>query len=274
MISCMPCVNDIHYGKHCRSAEPVYGVAMHFWNGNKSPARQRYELEVLQAVLDAVHHVGELHDNRTDYPSAEDEGNIFGTGVDILVTVLGNPKFADKDKIVINRPLARGMLGKRLLVIRQPDQQAFSAIRTEADMKNKIAGIPATWADADLFRANGYPVAENGSLDDIFFRLADREFDYVSLGALEVEEIHTRLAVRPGGLCMETTLMLQYPMPLVFYVNPAEPEVAERIRKGVDRIQQNGQMEALFQRHFGGIVERLSLEKRRTFHLFNPMLAG
>ena len=247
---------------------------MHFWNGNKSPARQRYELEVLQAVLDAVHHPGDLHDNRTDYPSAEDEGNIFGTGVDILVTVLGNPKFADRDKIVINRPLARGMLGKRLLVIRQQEKEAFASIRTESEMRTMVAGIPATWADADLFRANGYPVAENGSLEDIFLRLADREFDYVSLGALEIEEIHTRLAVDGAGLCIENSLMLEYPMPLVFYVNPAEPGFAEQIRAGLNRIQQNGQLEALFQQHFGGIVERLSLEKRRTFHLFNPMLAG
>jgi hypothetical protein len=185
---------------------------------------------------------------------------------------LGNPKFSEKDKIVIDRPLAKGLLGKRLLVIRRSEQNEFSSIRTESEMKNKVIGIPATWADADLFRANRYPVAEKGSLEDIFFRLARKECDYVSLGALEIEEIYRDMATQADDLCMESDLMLQYPMPLVFYVNSAMPGLADRVREGLQLLQANGQFDAIINQHFGEVIERLSLDKRRTFHLVNPML--
>ncbi|MEX0320577.1 MAG: hypothetical protein AB3N63_00310 [Puniceicoccaceae bacterium] len=245
---------------------------MLFWNGNKSPARQQYELEVLRLVLDAVDFSGDISEDRTDYPSAEDEGNIFNTGVDITVTVLGNLKFGGKDKIVINSPIAKGMLGKRLLVIRNADKATFTSIQNDQQMKSLVAGIPATWADAELFRANGYSVAEKGSLEDIFHRLANREFDYVSLGALEVEQIYEDIAVQAGDLCIEPALMLQYPMPLVFYLNPTRKDLADQVHEGLNSIQSDGSFDRLFNDHFGEVVDRLKLPARRTFHLSNPML--
>ncbi len=40
--------------------------------------------------------------------------------------------------------------------------------RTETQLKAMVAGIPATWADADLLRQNGYQVLEKGSLEQMF----------------------------------------------------------------------------------------------------------
>ena len=172
----------------------------------------------------------------------------------------------------MNSPLAKGMLGKRLLVIRKADQTAFASIQDDREMQSKVVGIPATWADADLFRANGYPVAEKGSLEDIFLRLTRVEFDYLSLGALEIEQIFRDMADQTGDLCIESNLMLQYPMPLVFYIHPAATKLAQRVEDGLHTVQSDGSFDQLFNRHFGEIVGRLHLNNRRTFHLSNPML--
>ena len=248
---------------------------MRFWNGNKSPARQRYELALLHAVLrttQAKNSPVSVEEDRTDYPNADDEGNIFSSGVDVLVTVAGNPKFTGKAFQAIDRPLAKGLLGQRLLIIRQEDTLAFASIRTEKEMKTMVGGIPATWADAAIYEANKYPIVEKGSFEHIFERLKRCEFDYVALGALEIEEVYQSMAGPAGNLVIESSLMMKYPMPLVFYVHPERADLARRMEAGLAAITENGVLDSLFAQHFGSILERLSLETRRTFHLHNPLL--
>jgi ABC-type amino acid transport substrate-binding protein len=248
---------------------------MKFWNGNKSPARQRYELEVLQQVVQATretHGEASIEEDRTNYPLAEDESNVFKTGVDLFVTVKGNAKFNDREKIIVDEPIARGLLGKRLMVVREDQLDEFASISEEDSLKAKTVGIPETWVDAELFRSNGYQVNEIGSFEDMFQRLANREFDYVSLGAMEIEDAFRKLAMPVGGLAIDYHLLISYPMPLVFYVHPDQPELAQRISEGIKTISQNGQLDALFNRHFGKMIEGLHLAPRRTFHLKNPAL--
>ncbi|HSH09230.1 MAG TPA: hypothetical protein VK995_02500 [Oceanipulchritudo sp.] len=248
---------------------------MVFWNGNKSPSRQRYELEVLETVLQATEQASgpvTLRIDDTDYPRAEDEASVFEKGVDALVTVAGNRKFEGKEKIEINIPIAKGLLGCRLLIVKQERLQAFSAVTSMAELARLSIGIPATWADADLFRSNGFSVAEKGSFADVFIRLKREEFDYVALGANEIEEAFASMAAPLGGLALESVLMIQYPFPLVFLVNPAQPLLAERISTGLKNILGNGELDRVFDKHYGSIVERLELGRRRVFHLRNPFL--
>jgi len=151
--------------------------SIYFWNGNKSPARQFYETALLQACLKATdNEYGsvEVRIDNTDYPCADDEANIFLNGADILVTVAGNVKFINKQKLVIPHPLTKGLLG--------------------------------------------------------------------------------------------------YPFPLVFYVNPAKSSLAERVKKGLNKIIANDEFETLFGHYHGDVMQRLNLRKREIFTLTNPLL--
>ena len=68
-----------------------------FWNGNKSPARQAYELALLKMLLASTTLKNStLVNDTTDYPKAEDEGNVLTQQTDILITVAGNKKFHNK----------------------------------------------------------------------------------------------------------------------------------------------------------------------------------
>jgi ABC-type amino acid transport substrate-binding protein len=248
---------------------------MKFWNGNKSPARQSYELDVLQQVVGATRETfgdASIEEDRTNYPLAEDESNVFQKGIDLFVTVKGNAKFLNREKIVVDQPIARGLLGKRLMVVREDRLNEFANISDEDSLQAKTVGVPETWVDAELFRYNGYRVNEVGSLEDMFQRLARGEFDYVTLGAFEIEDAFHKLAKPVGGLAIDYHLLINYPMPLVFYVHPDQEELARRISEGIKIISQNGQLEALFNRHFGKMIEGLHLAPRRTFHLKNPAL--
>lgn len=248
---------------------------VNFWNGNKSPARRIYETALLQACVNQTNEeYGSMSvrvDN-TDYASANDEANIFNLQADILVTVAGNVKFEDKQKLVIPQPLTKGLLGFRLLLVRNESLATFSQIKTANQLQALSIGIPETWADADLYRRNRYKVTEQGKLNDLFLLLKEGFFDYVALGANEIEEIFTHRAAPIGGISIEPSLMFYYAFPLVFYIHPNKPDLAQRIAKGLNQIIANGQFDMLFMHYHGDVVQRLNLANRQMFTLTNPRL--
>lgn len=245
-----------------------------FWNGNKSAVRQQHELELTQAILAASksdYGDSQLIVDETDYPRAEDEGDIFNKGADLLVTVAGNAKFDGKAFIPLYIPLAQGILGNRIMIIRREMQDTFSNLSTD-ELKQLRAGIPATWADAELFRSNGYQVVERGLFEEIFLRLEQGECDYVALGANEVLSIYQQMTQPEQALSIERDLLLHYPFYLVYYLHPQKPELAERIRAGLEAIQHNGVYASLFDKYYGHCRTELNLTGRRRFNLDNPVL--
>ncbi|GEA61315.1 hypothetical protein VCO01S_25080 [Vibrio comitans NBRC 102076] len=213
----------------------------------------------------------EVANDLTDYPDAKDEGNIFNLGADALVTVAGNTKFDQHTFLPVNQPLCMGLLGHRILIIRRQDIAKFSDI-SEDNLKALKAGIPATWADADLFRSNGYQVFEQGSLDTIFADLQLGLCDYVALGANEVQAIYHEFAEQFEGLVIEPSMMLYYPFPLVFYVHPEKEQLASEINSGLQRSRRSGALRSLFDKHYGETVTDMDLLSRRQIELENPLL--
>lgn len=246
------------------------------WNGNKTSSRQVYEQQLLEAVLSATkagHGDWKLLTDVTDYPIAAEEGSVFREkGFDIFGTVMGNVKLAQEKKIIISQPIMKGLLGYRILIIRDADKQKFAAIKTPKQLQKLRLGIPATWADAELFRKNGYTVVEKGSFDELFNRLRNNEFDYVSFGANEVNSVFSERAAAGGGLTIDSSLLVYYPFPLVFYVNPDNTALAERVSQGLKTISANGELDKIFNSQYGELLENLQLQKRQLISLKNPVL--
>ncbi|MDF2155196.1 transporter substrate-binding domain-containing protein [Vibrio sp. CAU 1672] len=244
---------------------------IHFWNGNKSAIRQAFELKVLQLALEQSVHSGEIYNDQTDYPRAEDEGNIFNLGADVLVTVAGNKKFAKTPFLQLPQPLCKGLLGCRVLIVHRHRQHNFARL-SEAQLKQMTVGIPATWADADLFRANQYPVLEQGSLEEMLIALQNGECDYMALGANEAEAILAQYASLAPDLIIEPSLLLYYPFPLVFYFHPQQQALLKALQSGLQQARASGQLDQLFEQVYGADLAGLALDQRRVFHLTNPIL--
>lgn len=246
-----------------------------FWSGNRSAARQVYEREVLEAVLAATEDdmgAWEIVETSDDYPGDEESRVFSDKDHDVFVTVAGNRKFEAGGVIDIPHPMARNLLGYRIPVIRAQDAGAFAAIQTVDAMKSLRHGIPETWSDAEVFRHNGYAVAEEGTFDDIFQRLNSGRFDYSAFGANEVLGVFENRASKQTGLAIDDHLLMFYPFPLVFYVNPGRPGLAERIENGMLEIEKSGKLGEIFGRHYGDVVERLGLKQRTLFILDNPLV--
>lgn len=217
--------------------------------------------------------VSKLIIDNTDYPIAEDEGSVFDNGADILVTVAGNVKFNNKKKIIIPQSLTKGLLGYRLLIIRNESQQQFKNISSIKELQSLSVGIPATWGDAEIFRKNDYNVVEEGIYDELFRLLRRKRFDYTTLGVNEIEDAFEHKARLIGGLIVEPSAMVYYPFPLVFYVSSKAPQLAERVAAGLNATISCDEYEKIFDAHHGDFVRRLNLKGRKIFSLENPFLA-
>ncbi|ASI94288.1 ABC transporter substrate-binding protein [Vibrio rotiferianus] len=242
-----------------------------FWNGNKSTIRQQFEWKVLQLALQKIKPNLKLNNDVTDYPKAEQEGQVFSQGTDVLVTVAGNKKFEQGSYLMLPQPLCRGLLGCRVLIIHKSRLNEFKALN-EIQLKQLSIGIPATWADADLFRTNQYHVIEQGSLEDRLLAVQNGESDYMALGANEAEAIVTQYAHLVPDLVVEPTLLLYYPFPLVFYCHPEQAGLLADIEQGLAQCKNSGELDTLFENTYGTDVRAVKLHQRRVFHLTNPIL--
>ncbi|WP_372919727.1 hypothetical protein [Salegentibacter sp.] len=246
-----------------------------FWNGNRSAARQDYERKVLKAILEATEEewgAWEIEESLEEYPGNEESLVFTEKDHDLFVTIAGNQKFKEDDMIVIPHLLTKNLLGYRIPIIREQDTNLFGGIKRQEDLQKLDHGIPETWSDATVFRHNGYNVVEEGSFDDIFDRLQNGDFDYSSYGANEVLGVFENRASKAEGLVIDKNILLFYPFPLVFYIHPDQPKMAERIEQGLQSIISSGRLDAIFDEHYGEITEQLNLDKRRIFALDNPLI--
>lgn len=240
-----------------------------FWNGNKSFARQQYEYQLFDCLLADTDIAEPIHNDLTDRETAQSEGAVFENGTDALVTVAGNRKFLDKPFIELKQPLCRGLLGWRLLVVARENVDAFNGLSLE-QLKLKKVGVPATWVDAELFRANGFDVLEQGSLDDMLNWVAKGRVDFITLGANEAHDILAQNTQVGIHLAVEPSLALYYPFPLVFYLHQDATDLAQCLMQ--EWRKKNAQVGQLFQAHYGDGLTQAALPTREVLKLTNPLL--
>ncbi|MDZ7791494.1 MAG: transporter substrate-binding domain-containing protein [Xanthomonadales bacterium] len=269
------CTDRSSSTKQSQSSNVTETDVINVWVGSRTEARRVHEREVLQAALEATREEygpWELDEHDEDYHGDRESRAFREYGHDLFVTTAGNRKLEDEEKIVIHEAIMDGILGFRVLIIRAEDQDKFARIETEEQLKKLRVGVPETWSDAEIFRHNGYNVIERGTYDDMFERLHGNQYDFTALGANEVEGVFADRADEVEGLMMVDDLLVYYPFPLLFYVNPDNPELADRIRKGMSAIAEDGTLDHILRRHNAELISGLRLNERTVFRLESPML--
>jgi len=250
-------------------------IEIDFWNGNRSEIRQLYEREILEAVLKSTikkHGDFNIKESFAEYPGTQESHVFSEKNHHLFVTVAGNQKFANEEKIVISKPIAKNLLGYRILIIKTNDVEKFKDVSDNQILKKYAQGIPETWSDAEIFRFNNFNVIEEGTFDTIFEQLSNGKFDYVTFGANEVLPVFETRASKFKTLKIESNLLLFYPFPLVFYVNPKMPKLAKRVEQGLQIITDSGELDVIFNSYYSDIVDALQLNKRILFVLNNPFI--
>lgn len=174
----------------------------------------------------------------------------------------------------IRLPVDRGLLGYRLLLIRQTDRARFAQVKSAADLRPLRAGVGQGWADIAILQNAGISVVEGSNYAGLFAMLAAGRFDFFSRSADEaLREFGERHAAFPQ-MEIEPTLLLHYPLPRYFFLRrDAQGELlARRIEAGMEMMIRDGSLNALLQRYKGEIIARAAMTQRRIIRLPNPRL--
>jgi hypothetical protein len=189
-------------------------------------------------------------------------------GLDIVWTMTTAER--ERSLMPIRVPLDRGLLGWRLLLVRQDAAQRFAAVRTTDALRPLRAGQGADWPDTDILKAAGLKVETTLRYGDLFANLSAGRIDYFPRSLLEVWS--EAAAHSDEGLVVETNLVLHYPTAMYFFVKRSDTTFAADLRKGLEMALADGSMQVLFERHYGSAIRRAGLGRRTVIELKNPLL--
>ncbi|MCJ2164881.1 MULTISPECIES: hypothetical protein [unclassified Pseudodesulfovibrio] len=195
------------------------------------------------------------------------------SGEHVNVIVVATCRELEDKALPIRIPVLRGLLSYRLLLINGRNLDKFKCVDSLEALKRLKGGSGMQWTITKIFRHNGFALVTGNNYEGLFCMLDFGRFDYFSRGVNEIfEELQLRKKCIPD-LCIEPNLALYCPMPCYFFVSPAYPKLADRIRRGMEIISANGELDALFQKHFGTHIARARLKERTVFKIDNPLLS-
>lgn len=251
-------------------AAPV--MAYRYWDWGRTPRRDDYQVAALTLALEkTVASYGPFSVTRVSDPmSTARVHREANTGR--RLNVHAGPwrdiaaEAPSQRNIRIDIPIMSGLLGYRALIVRKEDLAAFKAIKDASQLKQRVAGTGRGWVDAIIFRHNGYRVEHSGNVETLSDMLVGKRFDYLPLSVIEAASMLTpQLAIVPD-------LMLYYPLPTLFYISASEPNLAERLEKGLAMARRDGSLDELVSRHFQKEIKQLKSSTTRCLVLANPTL--
>ncbi|WP_193244175.1 hypothetical protein [Vibrio navarrensis] len=74
------------------------------------------------------------------------------------------------------------------------------------------------------------------------------------------------------AIVIEPSLMLFYPLPIVFYLHLRQTKLQKDLDQGLQTLEQRGVLEHIYRKHYGAAVQHLSPKARKVFHLVNSQL--
>ncbi len=174
----------------------------------------------------------------------------------------------EQQLLPVRIPIYRGLIGWRVLLIRNDRQEKFDRVTNIEQLRRLVAVQKFDWPDAQIYRDNGMQVESNMSLPLMLKAVKQGIADYFPRSVLEAhKEIGTHANKQ---LKIENNLLLKYPSACFFFVNKNNAELANIIEQGFKEILANGRYQQLFEQHFGAVLTDLKLTQRKVIALQNP----
>lgn len=179
----------------------------------------------------------------------------------------------ERKAIVIRIPVSKGLLGYRVCLVREGEEDTFKNIINLNDWTEQRLriGQGTNWPDTAILEFNGINVEKSVEYKPLFHMLKKNRFDCFTRS---VNEVLAELA-RPENstLSIDKHLMFQYRLPTFFFVNKHKPELASRIEKGLALAIENGSFSKLFYNHYSASLKKINFQNRRVIKLENPYLS-
>ncbi|MCT6698630.1 hypothetical protein [Rheinheimera sp. 4Y26] len=192
----------------------------------------------------------------------------LGQGIDVAWTMTSPEREQQLKPVRI--PIDRGLMGWRLLVIRQQDDARFRSLATAEQLKLLLTVQGIDWPDYQILKANGFAVSASNHFDGMYHMLRKGRVQYFPRS---VTEIWPELAALSGPeLSVASDWALNYPTASYFFVRHNDVELAAAIERGLELALADGSMQQLFLQHFSAVLQQADFTKRRVIQLTNPLL--
>lgn len=203
--------------------------------------------------------------------SQKREAQLVEQGKSSLLWAATKPDL-ETNLIPIRIPIYKGLLGVRLIVIREQDQPNFLHINNLADLKRFTVGQGSDWSDTLILKEAGFSVITASDIHKLYNMLQAKRFDMLPRGAMEPwGELRE---VNGDTLTIEQSLVIAYPMPAYIFVSPHRPELASIIEAGLNQAIIDGSFDSYFfnDELVKEALSKANLENRKLFSLPNPYL--
>jgi len=173
--------------------------------------------------------------------------------------------------IPIKIPIYRGILGMRLILIKPTTTQAFNSVNSIDTLRGFTAGHGVHWGDLPVYEANELRVVTSTNYESLFKMLIAGRFHYFHRGMNEIWEELDRYS---EDLVIADDVALFYPLPVYFFVSKHRPELALKIKEGLEVAIEDGSYKKLFLKYYSDIIARSNLDQRTVITLSNPVIPG
>lgn len=170
--------------------------------------------------------------------------------------------------IAIREPLFKGYIGKRAIMVKKEHFAQFAELKSIEQLKAFTAVQGHDWPDTKVLAFHSLPVKPLSNYQAMFKLLASGRVDYFPRSFIEV---NSELEENPDKFVLLPNVYLEYPTAFYFFVNKAKPQLADDLKRGLNKLKNSGEFDALFSRYFEKDLARLSMyQPDKAIRLKNP----
>ena len=193
-------------------------------------------------------------------------------GMDIVVGY--STKEREEKYLAIPIPIIKGLNGWRIPALHRDNKELFKNVTEFEQFKQFMAGVYHTWTDAKIMEHSGIKLSKGSDFDGLYQMIHAKRIDYFPRSMAEVtDEVELYSGPKYNlDIAMDPYTLLHYPTAYYFYVNKNNTVLAKEITDGLEAMIANGKFDEIFNRHYGQYVKLIKHDKRRVFHIPNPLL--
>lgn len=169
-------------------------------------------------------------------------------------------------------PIDLGLQSWRLLLIDRKNQGRLRQLAVTGKLRQAAAGAGNTWVLNEVLQQNGYGTVTGNSYDGLFYMLQAGRFDYLPRGIHEIFPEFERHRRTFPALAVEDGIVLNIPIPSLFFISPGEERLHRRITAGMEGMLKDGSLERLVLSFYQRDLARAGLCGRLRIALANPAL--
>ncbi|BCD96203.1 transporter substrate-binding domain-containing protein [Marinagarivorans cellulosilyticus] len=176
----------------------------------------------------------------------------------------------ESELLPIRIPLYKGLIGWRLMLIRQEDRDLLKGIASVDALRQFPVLQSFDWPDTPILKASGFEVESSVDFRSLFRML---RYGRADMFPRSIVEIWGELDDQSGlDLMVDPYVTLHYPTAYYFFVAKGNKKLRDLLAQGLTRAIESGDFEQHFQKHFSAVIKKAKLTERTLISIKNPNL--